>query len=708
MQIAMIRAEVEEDEEATMVRFLNGLNPDIAYMVDLQNCRTVEQMMQVAIKTEKEIKRKRAAKKKDVLKVKKEEWKGKRKMEGKVEEKNKKVENSARDVKCFKCLGRGHYSNECPNRRVMFIREDGEWESGEEKAKESANDDSGDEYLDEGEQAPMDGNVLVTMRTLSAQVSLGDGDEVQRDKIFHTRCLVNEKLCSMIVDSGSYCNVVSSLLVEKLRLPTTLHPKPYGLQWLNDCGKLRVIKQVLVPFSIGKYHNEVVCDVVPMVATHLLLGRPWQFDRSVVHDGKKNKPAYRSNPKETKELQRQVEKLLAKGYMRESMSPCAVLVLLVPKKDGTFRMCVDCRAINKIMVKYRHPTPRLDDMLDELFGAYRVVFLDYVVSIKGVEGDEQKVIVIRDWPTPKNAFEVRSFHGLASFYRRFVPTAPLNELMKKDVVFEWKKKHENAFTELKEKLCTAPLLSLPDFDKMFEIECDASGVELYALVRALETWQYYLWPKEFVIHSDHESLKHLKSQNKLSKRHAKWIAFVDSFLYVIKYKQGKENVNADALSRRYSLLFTLDVKLLGFEFMKDLYANDNDFAGFSPFQLIYGYNPLTPLDLLPLPMDHIDSLDGKKKTELPGDLVWVHFRKERFPNQQKSKLHPRYDGPFKVLEQINNNAYKIELPGPNSRTNSFQEGGNDEEMPPLKPIPLFKGPITRGRARELQSLISKL
>ena len=150
--------------------------------------------------------------------------------------------------------------------------------------------------------------------------------------------------------------------------------------------------------------------------------------------------------------------------------------------------------------------------------------------------------------------------------------APLTEVIKKNVGFRWGEEQEKAFQLLKEKLTNAPLLSLPNFSKTFEIECDASGIgigavlmqegrpiayfseklsgaalnyptydkELYALVRALETWQHYLWPKEFVIHTDHESLKHLKGQHKLNKRHARWVEFIETFPYVIRYKQGDD------------------------------------------------------------------------------------------------------------------------------------------------------------------------
>ena len=1198
------------------------------------------------------------------------------------------------------------------------MRDNGEIETDNESDCDSmpSLEDVGDE------EYAVQGELMVARRALSVHAK--EDDEMQRDNIFHTRCHVQNKVCSVIIDRGSFTNVASTTMVEKLGMPTCKHPRAYKLQWLNDSGEVRVNKQVLVAFSIGKYEDEVLCDVVPMQAGHLLLGRPWQFDRKVQHDGFTNKysfvhnqrtvtlvpltpsqvyedqvrlqkdseqkkksekeseqkkksekeseqkkklekeseqkkesakmqvnenlkenerktnfyarasevkkalflnkptivllykealfntnqhdtslpssivsllqefedvfpeeipnglppirgiehqidfvpgatipnrPAYRSNPEETKELQKQVGELMEKGYVRDSLSPCAVPVILVPKKDGTWRMCVDCRAINNITVKYRHPIPRLDDMFDELhgscifskidlkigyhqirmkegdewktafktkYGLYewlvmpfgltnapstfmrlmnhvlrafigkfvvvyfddiliysknledhlihlkfvldvlrkerlfanlkkctfctdKLVFLGFVVSARGIQIDEEKVRAIQDWPSPTSVSKVRSFHGLASFYRRFVKdfssiAAPITEVIKKDVGFKWGEEQEKAFKVIKEKLTHAPLLALPNFAKTFEVECDASGLgigavlmqegrpiayfskklsgaalkyptydkELYALVRALETWQHYLWPKEFVIHTDHESLKHLKGQHKLNKRHARWMEFVETFPYVIRYKQGKENIVADALSRRYVLISTLDAKLLGFEHIKELYPLDQDFSNeyaccekgahdkffrhegflfrenrlcipncsirdllvreshggglmghfgvaktlgvlqehfywphmkrdvericgrcitcrqaksrvqphglytplpipgepwvdlsmdfllglprtrhgrdsifvvvdrfskmahfipchktddashvanlffrevvrlhgmprtivsdrdakflsyfwktlwcklgtkllfsttchpqtdgqtevvnralstllraiikkniktwedclphvefaynrtihsatkFSPFEIVYGFNPLTPLDLSPLPMSEHVNLDGKKKAEFvkqihekarlnierrteqyakqankgrrhvvfePGDWVWVHMRKERFPAQRRSKLLPRGDGPFQVLERINNNAYKLDLPdeytvsatfnvsdlspfdaGDDLRTNSFQEEGNDGSRAKegsVDPLEVPLGPMTRARAKRFKEALHVL
>nr|KYP32420.1 Retrovirus-related Pol polyprotein from transposon 17.6 [Cajanus cajan] len=109
-----------------------------------------------------------------------------------------------------------------------------------------------------------------------------------------------------------------------------------------------------------------------------------------------------------------------------------------------------------------------------------VVFLGFIISKKGVHVDPEKIKVIQEWPTPKSVGDIRSFHGLASFYRRFVPNfstlaSPLNDLVKKN-------KQEIAFTTLKHKLTHAPLLALPDFSKTFELECDASGVGIGAVL----------------------------------------------------------------------------------------------------------------------------------------------------------------------------------------------------------------------------------
>lgn len=146
-------------------------------------------------------------------------------------------------------------------------------------------------------------------------------------------------------------------------------------------------------------------------------------------------------------------------------------------------------------------------------------------------------------------------------------------------------------------MCKAPVLKLPDFSQTFEVECDASGTsigavlvqegtpvaffseklsksrlnystydkEFYAMIRALEHWSHYLKVQPFVLYTDHESLKNIHGQHKLSPKHARWVEFLQTFNFSAKYKTGKTNVIADALSRRHNMLAVLDARILGFE-----------------------------------------------------------------------------------------------------------------------------------------------
>ncbi|RDX74380.1 hypothetical protein CR513_45881, partial [Mucuna pruriens] len=124
--------------------------------------------------------------------------------------------------------------------------------------------------------------------TTSSQTETLSNDSYYEGDSLVVKCLISRNLCSMIIDGGNCVNVGRERLVKKLALPTTVHPRQYRLQWLSEKGELFVDKQVKVTFTLGGYEDKVVCDVVPTEATHLLLGRPLQFDK-VIHDGVTNR-----------------------------------------------------------------------------------------------------------------------------------------------------------------------------------------------------------------------------------------------------------------------------------------------------------------------------------------------------------------------------------------------------------------------------------
>nr|GEY65148.1 putative nucleotidyltransferase, ribonuclease H [Tanacetum cinerariifolium] len=419
-----IQCDLPEDDPQTLVRYLGGLDPRVANVVELYPYSTLDELTLLAHKVDNQQRNK-----------------------GKVEADKKMITLAEFEE------GDNSYAVDPIVESVVMI-----------------------DHVVEEVVGPDEGACLVVRRTLSNTPDRAEF--LQRDAIFHTRCTIAQRVCTVIIDGGSCTNVTH---------------------------------RTLLSLSIGKsYEDQIWCDVIPVDACHVLLGRPWLFDRQhkidlIPGSVLPNKPAYRSNPQETEEMRKQVDGLLQKGLIRESLSPCAVPTILVPKKNGEWQMCMDSRSINKITIKYRFPIPRLNDLLDELYGAtvfsktdlrsgyhqiriyegdewkttfktkeglYEWLVMPFGLSNapstfmrlmnQGIQVDERKVQAIRDWPVPQSIQQVRRFHVLASFYRRFVKNfstlvAPMTEITKLKQ-FIWNPQAQAAFEELKNQLSSAPLL----------------------------------------------------------------------------------------------------------------------------------------------------------------------------------------------------------------------------------------------------------
>ncbi|GJW45336.1 putative reverse transcriptase domain-containing protein [Tanacetum coccineum] len=342
---------------------------------------------------------------------------------------------------------------------------------------------------------------------------------------------------------------------------------------------------------------------------------------------------YRLAPAEMKELAEQLKELSDKGFIRPSSSPWGAPILFVKKKDGSFRMCIDylitfgltnapavfmdlmnhvCKPyldkfvivfIGDILIYSRNEKEHEEHLKtilellkkEELYTKFSkcefwintVKFLDHVIDSSGIHVDPAKIEAVKSWASPTTHSEIRQFLGLAGYYRRFIEgfskiAKPMTELTQKNQKFDWGEEQEEAFQLLKQKLCAAPILALPEGSDDFVVYCDASikglgavlmqrmkviayasrqlkiheknytthDLELGAVVFALKIWRHYLYGTKCVVFTDHKSLQHILDQKDLNMRQRRWIELLSDYDCEIRYHPGKANVVADALSRK--------------------------------------------------------------------------------------------------------------------------------------------------------------
>ncbi|KAK9668686.1 hypothetical protein RND81_13G078400 [Saponaria officinalis] len=288
-----ILCDLEEKEELRVARFIKGLIPSLATKVEIQNYDGFNDVCRLALKFEKQEKARKASPySKGVVigsssqtRTAPRKPKETPKEEPRDKGKGVSVETKGNSMRrCFKCQGYGHIANECPQKRALTAQNLCEvvpnFVTPEED--EEARDKEGMVC----DVDPLSEDECLVLRNLHVEASTTKTE--QREQIFHTRCKVRNKTCNLIIDSGSCTNVVSKSLVDELKLQTRDRDKSYKLHWLNGDYGIHVKKQALISLSLGPYTDELWCDVVPMSACHILLGRPWQFDRRVEHDGRSN------------------------------------------------------------------------------------------------------------------------------------------------------------------------------------------------------------------------------------------------------------------------------------------------------------------------------------------------------------------------------------------------------------------------------------
>ncbi|XP_059070715.1 uncharacterized protein LOC131860330 [Cryptomeria japonica] len=308
-----LKTKISETENQKLARYVNGLKYSIQDELSLFNLESVHKCHQMVLKIEE--KQKKRGEQNNRGGRGNPNFRGRGRFHGRGSFQKQQGESSHQDIekdsgyrsnprggrgtrrgrfggrgsnvftgRCFSCNQVGHQSFRCPEKASNSSSQ-----QGERRVQLAQEDDhqSTTSYLAASSRLadPVIGECIMFNRSLLTPISK---EPPQRKSLFWTTCLVNGKVCKVIVDSGSTENLVSTEMIEKLGLKKIPHPNPYKVSWLNKEQQTIVDEQCWISFAIGEYEDKVLCEVVHMDACHLLLGRPWQYDTSAQHDGKKN------------------------------------------------------------------------------------------------------------------------------------------------------------------------------------------------------------------------------------------------------------------------------------------------------------------------------------------------------------------------------------------------------------------------------------
>ena len=258
----------------------------------------------------------------------------------------------AREIQSFKCLGNGHLASQCPNERSMILRDKDDNSSQEKETSESE-----ENIKIENQEKVLKDQFEVWEKSVPSHKVIQKKEKIEN-------ILLSEQPLDLLPCKGTLA--CTTTLAEICELPP--QEKKFLKEFDDIFPKENLIE--LSPFR-GTEHQ-----------INLVLGASLP-----------NRPAYGTNHDGTKEIESQFQELLEKGWIRKSLSPYVVPILLVPKKDGKWRMCYDCRAISNVTIKYRHPILKLDNMLDELHGStifFKIDLKSGYHQIRIKEGDELK------------------------------------------------------------------------------------------------------------------------------------------------------------------------------------------------------------------------------------------------------------------------------------------------------------------------------